>query len=162
MNTGSRLSGSLLILALASSGCSSTQARTECVYPQLGLALVDGAAKDCGVLSPNANNRSRRAVQSCAQEALKSHAPVRFGAGATGVDDAQCSVIVSDANGQLWLLEHSYDVSVEPGEKLFVGRCSSVEFAAIDRKAPRYFMAAGCVADKPGADRVKASLGWSR
>jgi hypothetical protein len=148
--------------ALGLTGCSSTQVRAGCVYPRLGLVLADGAANDCGVLSPSVNNRSRRAVQSCARQAIRSHAPVRFGAGSIGVDDAHCSVVVTDSSGQIWLLEHSYDVSVEPGEKLFVGRCSSVEFPEINASSSEYFRVAGCTADVAGLDRVKASLGWPR
>jgi hypothetical protein len=84
---------------------------------------------------------------------------VRFGSGSIGVDAAYCSVVVRDSNGQLWSLEHSYDVSVEPGEKLFVGRCSGVDFPEPEASPLTHFNVAGCAADKAGFDRVVASLG---
>ena len=161
MNGLSRCRRSLIALsmAVALADCSSTQARSACVYPQLGLVLVDGSVSDCGLLGFPASNRSRRAAQSCAQKALASHAPVRFGSGSTGVDDAYCSVVVRDATGQLWSIEHSYDVSVEPGEKFFVGRCSSVDFPEPAASPLRHFSVAGCAPDKVGFDRVIGSLG---
>jgi hypothetical protein len=92
--------------------------------------------------------------------ALASHSQARFGSGWVGVDAASCSVVVRDANGQLWAIQHSYDASVELGEKLFVGRCSAVTFPAADATSWPNFDVTGCTFDKAGYDRVAESLGW--
>ena len=143
-----------------SSGCSMHLERA-CVYPKLGLVLVDRAVRNCGVLEFPASTRARKAAQTCAKIALASRSPVRFGSGWIGVDAASCSVVVRDANGQLWAIQHSYDVSVELGEKLFVGRCSGVTFPAADATSWENFDVTGCTFDQAGYDRVAASLGWA-
>jgi hypothetical protein len=94
--------------------------------------------------------------------ALASRSPVRFGSGWVGVDAASCSVVVRDANGQLWAIQHSYDASDDLGEKLFVGRCSAVAFPGSEANSWQSFDVTGCTFDKAGYDRVAASLGWSQ
>jgi hypothetical protein len=160
-----RLSALLVTLSavlLGAAGCASTHSKSGCVYPSLGLALATSSTRDCGVLRLPASDRARRAAQSCAQKALASHDAVRFGSGWIGIDAAHCSVAVRDSSGQWWSLEHGYDISVEPGENLFVGRCSGVEFRAPKSElapvlTPRFNLA-GCAADAAGFDLVLTSI----
>ena len=150
------------VLLFGATGCTSVQPKSGCVYPNLGLALANSATRDCGVLRLPASDRARRAAQSCAQKALASHDSVRFGSGWIGIDAAHCSVAIRDSSGQLWSLEHGYDISVELGEHLFVGRCSGIEFRAPKSDlAPELtpnFNLAGCAADAAGFGLVLTSI----
>lgn len=138
-------------------GCSTPQVGA-CVYPDLGLALIDRAVNDCGVLKLPASSRRRKAAQSCAQKALASHAPVRFGSGWIGSDAASCFRVIRDVKSQLWAIDVSYDVLIELGQKLFVGRCATVAFPDAKTSPWRYFEVSNCTADKSGFDLVVASM----
>src|SRR6187551_1640688 len=162
MDRSSAFLGTFSVLLLGATGCTSIHSKSGCVYPNLGLALATSTTRDCGVLRLPASDRARRAAQSCAQKALASQGSVRFGSGWIGIDAAHCSVAIRDSTGQLWSLEHGYDISVELGEHLYVGRCSSVEFRAPKSDlAPGLtpsFDLAGCAADAAGFDLVLTSI----
>jgi hypothetical protein len=152
--------GSAIALGMAMlmlNGCV-TPERSACVHSQLGLVLVDRSVRDCGLLSVPADPRAWKSAQSCAQRALASRAPVRFGSGWVGSDAASCSVVVRDSTGQIWAIQNSYDISVEPGERLYVGRCSHVTFPDPETSPWQHFDVDGCTADPDGFNRVSASL----
>jgi hypothetical protein len=162
MDRSSAFLGAFSILLLGAAGCTSTQSNSGCIYPNLGLALATSATRDCGVLRLPSSDRVRRAAQSCAEKALASHDSVRFGSGWIGIDAAHCSVAIRDSSGRWWSLEHGYDISVELGEHLYVGRCSSVELRAPKSNlapdlTPRFNLT-GCAADAVGLDLVLTSI----
>lgn len=164
MNTLSMRCGVLAIfgIAVVIAGCGSPPPRRACAPADLGLSLVGHSVKDCGILAYPASAEAQNKAQACAKRALASRAAVRFGAGWVGSDAASCSVVLRDLDGRLWAVHHSYDISVELDEKLFVGQCSSVTFPAPDASLWQHFEVLGCVADESGFDRVAADMGWKR
>jgi hypothetical protein len=101
-------------------------------------------------------------MEQCAAEAEASRRPFRFGVGFIGVDNGMCHVVVRDDAGQLWSIEHEYDVSFandDPrhGPTLFVGRCKSMEWSGL-RDDGDFFLLDRCESDDAGFDEVSREI----
>jgi hypothetical protein len=93
--------------------------------------IAGSSATDCGFMSMQATNLDRTSAQACANAAIASDKPFKFGWFAYGDDSSYCKVAIRTETGQLVSLYFDSDVtgSSGPGEnnsRVWTSRCNKI------------------------------------
>lgn len=124
-------------------------------FPRYVEVLASPGTRDCGIVD---NRSGQRQLLRCVQQAQAGGQPYFFGQSVFGGDAGHCEAVLRTADGQLWQLRLSFDLSIDDETALYVARCNGIEIGQRLPGRAAFFELQDCVHDSAAFERIRAAL----